>query len=225
MTIESGPAPLEKPGIPAGWENELDTERAKVAVRWFAIALLFGVMLYIRRHDAVIASNVSLTLMLQILTAAVGMTVLETLVLWKPGRSAIPPWFKYGTVFADMAFISLLIYYTGFTQSPFYFVYFVFLISNCLRYGMLMSLFVAATVNLQYVIVLGLSPEPFIKPSVLGGEGLKLLAFWAVALYGGAISARLRRQANQLRVYEETILELRREIGTRKTAAGREPTE
>ena len=44
---------------------------------------------------------------------------------------------------------------------------------------------------------------------MLGGEGLKILAFWAVAIYGGAISGRLRRQAQQLRVYEETIRELR----------------
>ena len=71
-----------------------------------------------------------------------------------------------------MGFISVLITLTGYTHSPFFFIYFVFLISNCLRYGLLMSLFVAATFNVLYVFVLGFAPASERLPSVLGGEGL-----------------------------------------------------
>jgi hypothetical protein len=197
--------------IPAssGWESERDTERAKVNVRWFAIALLLAVLLWMRRHDPVIRAQVSPALAWGLALAALAGTTLEALYLWQPNRIDIPRWFKYLTVTGDMAFVSILIYYTGFTQSPFFFVYFVFLISNCLRYGLLMSLFVAGVFNLFYVFVLGLAPQGTVRPSVLGGEGLKIVAFWMTALYGGAISARLRRQAIQLRVYEETIAELR----------------
>ena len=79
------------------------------------------------------------------------------------------------------------------------------------------------SINVFYVLAIGMAPLPQRLPSVLGGEGVKIVAFWAVALYGGSISARLRRQANQLHVYEETIMELRREA--RRTAgAGREET-
>ncbi len=197
----------DKP-VADGWESERDTERAKVNVRWFAVILLFGALMWIRRQGipsiempAIVAYGVA--------GAALLMTAAEALYLWSPGRTEIPRWLKYVTVFGDMLFISVLIYYTGFTQSPFFFVYFVFLISNCLRYGLVMSLFVAAIFNVLYVIVLGLAPPEARHPSVLGGEGLKIIAFWAVSLYGGSVSARLRRQANQLRVYEETILELR----------------
>jgi hypothetical protein len=196
-------------GSVVGWESERDTERAKTNVRWFAIALLLVMLLWIRRHDRAVASAVSPLLALGIALAAVLMTAAEALYLWRPGVTVIPHWIKYVTVFGDMAFISALIYYTGFTRSPFFYIYFVFLISNCLRYGLLMSVFVAATMNLLYVIVLGLAPPELRAPSVLGGEGMKILAFWAVALYGGSVSARIRRQANQLRAYEETILELR----------------
>ena len=200
--------------VVTGWESERDTERAKVNARWFAIVLLFGVLQWIRRHaHSYGAVPMSDALAYGITGAAFAMTTLEALYLWMPGRETIPRWLKYVTVLGDMIFISVLIYYTGFTQSPFFFVYFILLISNCLRYGFLMSLFVAAAFNILYAIVLGSAPPGAVHPSVLGGEGIKILAFWAVALYGGAVSARLRRQANQLRVYEETILELRARLG------------
>jgi hypothetical protein len=204
--------PADAPVRLDGWESERDTERAKVNVRWFAILLLFLLLQWIRSHDAEAAARVSERLAYGIAGAAVLMTALEAVYLWRPGVVTIPRAFKYITVFGDMAFISVLIYYTGFTQSPFFFVYFVFLISNCLRYGLLMSIYVSLLLNVMYVTVLGLAPSGAVRPSVLGGEGLKILAFWAVALYGGAVSARLRRQANQLRVYEETIAELRSQL-------------
>ncbi len=202
----------------SGWESERDTERSKVNARWFAIVLLFAALLWIRRHDPTV--QMPNAVLYGIAGAAVAMTALEALYLWQPNRRTIPPWFKYVTVFADMAFVSILIYYTGFTRSPFFFVYFVFLISNCLRYGMLMSLFVALVFNLLYVVVLGFAPPQEVQPSVLGGEGLKIIAFWAVALYGGAVSARLRRQANQLRVYEETIAELQARLKAQPSSEG-----
>jgi hypothetical protein len=200
------------PPVAYGWESERDTERAKVNVRWFAIAILFAVAEWIRRHDPLVRAQLTDGILYGCTIAALLMTAVEAAYLWHPSTTEVPPWLKYVTVIGDMAFISALIYYTGFAQSPFFFVYFVFLISNCLRYGLLMSLFVAGIFNLFYVIVLGLAPKEELKPSVLGGEGLKILAFWLTALYGGTISARLRRQAGQLRVYEETIGELRAEL-------------
>ena len=197
-----------------GWENERDTERAKVNARWFAIGLLLLVVLWIRRTDATV--QIPNTTLFSMAAVAIGTTLLEAAYLWSPNRIRVPRGFKYATVLADMAFITALIPYTGYTRSPFFFVYFVFLISNCLRYGLLMSLYVAAAFNVFYVLAIGTAPLAQRLPSVLGGEGVKIVAFWAVALYGGSISARLRRQANQLRVYEETIMELRREA--RRTA-------
>lgn len=192
-----------------GWESERDSERAKVTARWFAIVVLLAALFWIRGHDPVVAAHVSRLTAWELALAGTLMTLAEAIYLWKPGRVQIPRWLKYVTVFGDMVFISVLISLTGYTRSPFFFVYFVFLISNCLRYGLLMSLFVAGLFNILYVFVLGFAPESERQASVLGGEGLKIVAFWAVALYGGAISARIRRQGNQLRVYEETIREQR----------------
>jgi len=195
-----------------GWESERDSERAKVTARWFAIVVLLSALFWIRGHDPIVAAHVSRLTAWELALAGVLMTLAEAIYLWKPGRVQIPRWLKYVTVFCDMVFISVLISLTGYTHSPFFFVYFVFLISNCLRYGLLMSLFVAAVFNVLYVVVLGFAPETERQASVLGGEGLKIVAFWGVALYGGAISARIRRQGNQLRVYEETIREQRAQL-------------
>lgn len=209
--------------VQTGWESERDTERAKVNARWFAVAILFGALLWIRSHNAEVAANLSPLTVWILLGFALGKTIGESLYLWHPHRQTIPAWLKYWTVGGDMAFISALVYYTGYARSPFFFVYFVILISNCLRYGLLMSLYVAGMFNLLYVLVLGLAPETERMPSVLGGEGLKIMAFWAVALYGGAVSARLRRQANQLRVYEETIAELRARMGETASSSSESP--
>ena len=199
-----------------GWENELTTERAKTTVRWFAIPLLFAVSVWMRRNDPTIRASFTESVLWISLAVAVIFTSIESAYLWNPERTQIHPAIKYLTVTGDMFIISCLIYYTGWAQSPFFFVYFVFLISNCLRYGLLMSVFVAGVFNVMYVVTLGLAPTGAVKASILGGEGLKILSFWAVALYGGAISARLRRQANQLRVYEETLLELRAQLRERE---------
>jgi hypothetical protein len=124
-----------------------------------------------------------------------------------------PPVYKYLTVGLDLAFLTLTIRFTGFNQSPFFYVYFVVLVSNCIRYGLLMSLYIAVLVNVLYASTLSAAGD--LPPTVLGGEGLKILAFWGVALYGGAVAARIRRQTHEIAAYEETIAELKAELGIR----------
>ena len=195
------------PPVYEGWESERDTERAKITIRVMAIVILLGTAFWLRGHDGTLAVSVRVLLMLAV--GAGVMTLLETWFLYRPGCVTIPRSFKYVTVAGDMAFVSILIFTTGCARSPFFFVYFVFLISNCLRYGLRMSLFVALMFNICYALVLALAPTAESQASVQGGEGLKFLAFWATAFYGGSVSERFRRQANQLRVYEESLLELR----------------
>ena len=103
-----------------GWENERDTERAKVSARWFAIGLLLLAVLWIRRTDATV--QIPNTILFSIAAAAIGTTLLEAAFLWSPNRSRVPRGLKYATVLADMAFITVLVPYTGYTRSPFFFV-------------------------------------------------------------------------------------------------------
>jgi K+-sensing histidine kinase KdpD len=99
----------------------------------------------------------------------------------------------------------VLVAASGGSGSPFYYVYFIVLISNSIRYGMAMAMFVALLFNIAYVAVLVARPVP----GDLTSEGVKILIFWGVALYAGYLAARYQRQARILEAYEETIEELR----------------
>ncbi|MGH9203804.1 MAG: hypothetical protein ACRD2A_21465, partial [Vicinamibacterales bacterium] len=88
------------------------------------------------------------------------------------------------------------------------------LVSNSIRYGMGMALYVATIYNLTYVVVLGLAPPS----GDLTTEAVKILAFWGVALYAGYLAMRFQRYARILESYEETIARLRRELAGPKPA-------
>jgi hypothetical protein len=201
-----------------GLEQEIDTERSKTAARWFAIIILAALLAWYRQKSTVVMDSA-------VFVAIVGgitlINVAHSFYLFR--ASSCPPSYKYISVGLDLLFLTATIRYTGFNESPFFFVYFVVLVSNCIRYGLLMSLYIAVLVNVLYTAVLAVAPYT-LKPTVIGGEGLKLLAFWGVALYGGAVAARIRRQAYEIEAYEETIQELKEEVRKlRGGSAGKEP--
>ena len=182
-------------------ETERDTERSKAIARWFAIAILAGFLYWQRGTYPELRPEV----MWGIIVGSAGINALHSVFLFTVKQC--PPFYKYVTVGLDLLVLSMTIRYTGFNQSPFFYTYFLVLVSNCIRYGLLMSLYVACVVNVMYAVTLSLGPH--MQSTVLGGEGLKILGFWTVALYGGGVAARIRRQVNVIESYEETIAELR----------------
>jgi hypothetical protein len=173
--------------------------------RWFAIVILAALLQWQRAGDVI-------PMPASVYTALVGGASVVNLAhsIYLFCAAVCPAYYKYLTVGLDLIFLTGAIRYSGFNESPYFYVYFLLLVSNCIRYGLVMSLYIAALVNVLYVIALSLAPT--LKPTVLGGEGLKILAFWGVALYGGAVSARIRRQAFEIAAYEETVAELKEEL-------------
>jgi hypothetical protein len=188
-----------------GLESELDSERGKTMARWFGIAIL-GAFILQQKAQGVL--SVSLTVWLAVVGTAVLMNTFHTLFLFRSTRC--PRAYKYFSTGLDLLIVSMAVKFTGYNQSPFFYVYFLLLISNCIRYGLLMSIYIASMVNIFYAITLSLAPD--LPPTLLGGEGLKILAFWGVALYGGSVAGRLRRHANEMIAYEETIAELKQRL-------------
>lgn len=180
---------------------EQQIERSKVVVRWIiAAALLTGVS-YLKRQDAIpIAWPVVI-----LLTAAVAVL---NLAYWAVLRRSAPRWLKYVTTGTDLVLISVLVGYTGGSASVFYVAYFIVLVSNSIRYGLGMALYVATAYNLAYVAVLVVRPTA----SDLTVEAVKILSFWGVALYAGYLAMRFQRQIRILESYEETIARLRAEL-------------
>lgn len=188
-------------------DEERRIEQSKVTVRWIVAVVLFIAAAYLRRHEAI---GTSWTVILG-LTAAVAVANLAFSMVLRRGA---PRWLRYLTTGTDLLLTSLFVGYSGGSGSPFYYVYFIVLVSNSIRYGMTMAVFVALIFNVTYVAVLLVHP-------VLGSltdEGVKILAFWGVALYAGYLATRFQRQGRILQAYEETIADLRTQLDEREGA-------
>lgn len=180
---------------------EQQIERSKVVVRWIVAAGLFGAVAYLKRHGAV---GISWPLVFGL----TGVVAALNLIYWSILRAGAPRWLKYVTTGTDLALVSALVLFTGGSGSVFYVAYFIILVSNSIRYGMEMALYVATIYNVAYAAVLRAVPPA----GDLTIEAVKILAFWGVALYAGYLAMRFQRYSRILESYEETIARLRAEL-------------
>lgn len=197
-----------------GAEDEQRTEQSKVTIRWIVVTVALAAVAYMRRTGTVDTPWAVIIA----LTAGVAALNLGFSLLLRRGAAAPGGnirWLRYVTTGSDLAMISVLVAYSGGSASPFYYVYFIVLVSNAVRYGMAMAIFVALAYNIAYVVVLLARPV-----TDLTVEGAKILAFWGVALYAGYLAARFQRQTRILQAYEETILSLRAQLGERRGPGG-----
>lgn len=186
--------------------GEREIERSKVLVRWIVAAAAFAAVAYLKQQDAIDVSWATILFLTAIL-------VVLNLTYWAILRTGAPPWLKYVTTAGDLAIVSLLVLHTGAASSVFYYTYFIVLVSNSIRYGMGMAVYVATVYNVGYVLVLLVHPPA----GDLTVEAVKILAFWGVALYAGYLAMRFQRQSRILESYEETIEHLRAEARGRGT--------
>jgi hypothetical protein len=208
---EAGTATMAWSG---GADDEQRTEQSKVTIRWIVVTVALAAVAYMRRTGTV---DTPWAVIIALTTAITALNLGFSLVL---RRGAVLPggnlrWLRYVTTGSDLVMISVLVAYSGGSASPFYYVYFIVLVSNAVRYGMAMAIFVAIGYNVAYVAVLLARPV-----ADLTSEGAKILAFWGVAFYAGYLAARFQRQTRVLQAYEETILSLRARLGERAGPGG-----
>jgi hypothetical protein len=186
---------------------EQQIERSKVLVRWIVAASLFAAVTYLKRQGQI---GIPWGTILALTAVVAGLNVLYGRIL----RTGAPPWLKFVTTATDLVVLSALVLFTGGSSSVFYFAYFIVLVSNSIRYGMAMALYVATIYNLTYAVVLLVQPPA----GDLTVEAVKILTFWGVALYAGYLAMRFQRQARILESYEETIARLRGELAGPRAA-------
>ena len=184
---------------------EQQIERSKVVVRWIVATVLFAAVVYLKGRGQV---AVSWTVVLSLTAVLAALN----LMYWAVLRRGAPSWLKYMTTATDLALISALVAFTGGSGSVFYFAYFIVLVSNSMRYGMGMALYVATVYNVAYAIILRAAPPA----GDLTVEAVKIFAFWGIALYAGYLAMRFQRQTRILQSYEETIARLRHEMAALK---------
>jgi hypothetical protein len=176
-------------------------ERSKIVARWIIATALFASVAYLKRQGAIPAPW---GVILALTAVAVALNVLSWIIL----RHSAPRWLKYVTTGTDLGALSVLVGFTGGSASVFYFAYFIVLVSNSIRYGMGMALYVATVYNIAYVVVLVVDPPA----DTLTTEAVKILTFWGVALYAGYLAMRFQRQTRILESYEQTIARLRADL-------------
>lgn len=177
---------------------EQQIERSKIIARWIIAAALFSGVAYLKRQGEIpIPWGVILALTVVVVSL--------NLLFWTILRRSAPRWLKYVTTGTDLGLLSVLVGSTGGSGSVFYFAYFLVLVSNSIRYGMGMALYVATIYNIAYVAVLVAHPPS----GPLTVEAVKILTFWGVALYAGYLAMRFQRQMRILAAYEDTIARLR----------------
>lgn len=186
---------------------EQQIERSKVVVRWIVAAVLFAAVAYLKSRQMV-------AVLWTTVLALTAILALLNLAYWLILRTGAPRWLKYLTTATDLALISALVVFTGGSGSVFYVAYFIVLVSNSIRYGMGMALYVATLYNLAYALILRFEPPA----SDLTVEAVKIFAFWGIALYAGYLAMRFQRQTRILQSYEETIARLRHELASTKPA-------
>ncbi len=186
-------------------DDERRIEQSKVTVRWIVAVVALTAAAYLRRHEAI---GTSWTVILGLTAGVAASNLVFAAIL----RRSAPRWLRYATTGIDLLFTSVLVGYSGGSGSPFYYLYFIILVSNSIRYGMSMAVFVALVFNVAYVAVLLVRPGGGDLPN----EGVKILTFWGVSLYAGYLATRFQRQARILRVYEETIAGLRTRLDERQ---------
>src|SRR5438132_2881585 len=105
-----------------GFESELEIERAKTVARWFGILIIAGLW----HHESGFTRSFEI-----IIGGAALVNLFHTVYLSR--ASAIPASYKYLTVGLDLIFLTFAIRWTGGSRSPFFYVYFLLLVSNCIR--------------------------------------------------------------------------------------------
>lgn len=186
---------------------EQQIERSKVHVRWIVAGALFLAVAYLKRQGQI---TIPWSTILALTAGVAALNVVYGRIL----RGGAPSWLKFLTTGTDLMLLSALVFFTGGSGSVFYFAYFIVLVSNSIRYGMALALYVATIYNLTYVGVLLVAPPA----GDLTVEAVKILAFWGVALYAGYLAMRFQRQARILESYEETIAGLRAELASTRPA-------
>lgn len=174
----------------------------KALSRWFFLVATILILFWLKSRDELAGP---LWGILAFVAGAVSTAALIHALLW---RGFCPIWFKFVTIVADQVFVSVLVLISGGNVSMFFPAYYIVLFSNASRYGMGMSLFAALTFNVAYVVMLLEQHHP-VAPTHIASEGVRILFFWAAAVYIGVVSSRFHRLARVIESHEETIRALR----------------
>jgi hypothetical protein len=191
----------------AAWE--IKNEKNKASVRWLLVFVIGGYFGYLISQPESVRGPFLNWFYVGAVTAFVAIVNLAvTLLILEGGKTGqFYPFVKYATMLADLAAISLALVFTGGSESMFFPVYFVVIVSNSLRYGMRLAITGVAAFNVMYVLVLVHQYYPHMNIPGFQKELLKVGGFWLIGLYTGYLSRRFEMLQGEVEKYERLLKE------------------
>lgn len=195
---------------------ELKNELNKSNVRWFLIVLVSAYLIYRLRIGEWPPGTVSGHIFISLLASGFSVLNLFLVLLLLRIRKrdgTLHPAVKYLSMGADLLVISLIIPVTGGTDSMFYLIYFIVIISNGMRYGIRSAIAALLLANFFYVITLALFRYPELRLPDMSREALKIAGVWLVGLYIGYLSRRFEILQGELEKVRSLLNNMSREGG------------
>lgn len=193
---------------------EVRNERNKAHVRWLLVLVVAGYLTYLVSEgiSREIGSTALLTdLYVAALTGtAMALNIFFTFVLYqvRKNNGRLHKWFKYATMLVDLGLVSALLIPTGGSESLFFPVYFIVIVSNSIRYGMKGAVVGLFGFNLMYVGVLYEQYYPEMQIPSLQKEVMKVAGLWLVGIYTGYLSKRFDVLQQEVAKYESLVEKL-----------------
>ncbi len=191
----------------AAWE--LKNEKNKAGVRWLLVVLIAGYLGTLLHSGAASGQLFSWTYIGGVTAFVAVLNLGVTLyIIQSRETGAFHPGIKYLTMCADLAAVSLVLLPTGGSDSMFFLVYFVIIVSNALRYGMRLAVIGVLVFNLLYVLVLAYEFAPNFEIPGFQKEVLKVSGVWLIGLYTGYLARRFEMLQGEVEKYQRLLAEL-----------------
>lgn len=197
---------------------EIRNEKNKASVRWILVATIGGYLTYLLYHGGPTtvgaAATFDATYIFSLLGVAVFVNSLLMLYLMRAQkRESISAWVKFITMAWDFLLIALVLIPTGGSQSFFYPINYVVIVSNALRYGMGIALAGTFMMNIFYLGVLANQYWPQMQIPGFHQEVLKVAGFWLVGIYTGYLSRRYEILRGEVERYQGLLNEALKKNG------------
>jgi len=192
-------------------EWDLKNEINKVNVRWtiliFTLPYLYAQFFsrYSSAFDYFRDSKFIYITILSFFTVFLNLIYNIFLVQKNKRAKSLHPSLKYISMIFDLSIVTFLLFPTGGSESMFFILYIVVLLSNGMRYGMRLAVVGILVFNTFYLVMLFIQFYPETEISVLDREILKVLGVWIVGLYIGYLARRFQALSGEVEKYKHLL--------------------
>ncbi|MBI3394996.1 MAG: hypothetical protein HY042_04100 [Spirochaetia bacterium] len=189
---------------------EIKNEKNKAGVRWLLVLIIAPYMSWLLATGRNAQIDTTDFFNWPYIAALTGGTIVANILVtiaFTRGKSSglFHPAVKYATMLLDLAVVTLVVLPTGGSESIFFVVYFIVIVSNSLRYGMRLALTGVLAFNVMYVAVLMAQYYPNESAANFQKEILKVGGFWLVGLYTGYLSRRFEILQGEVEKYQKLL--------------------